>query len=133
VRGAGVGGIAGVDKATVLSSSSSSIAIASSLEVPAVPFPFPFLGLGPGPDTRFCDRGGGGAPNTGVSALDGVVACADDGPASWPDSTVGDCGGKFKASCTLIILWISRVSFSYLSALTKVNKDEWRHTILLLC
>jgi hypothetical protein len=65
VKGAGVGGMAGVDRAIVLSSSSSSMAIASSLDVPAVSWPFP---------------------------LDG------------PDSTVGDCDGKFKASCTLIIL-----------------------------
>jgi hypothetical protein len=136
VRGAGVGGMAGVDRATVLSSSSSSsMAIASSLDVPPVPCPVPLVVplLGPDPDTRCRTRGGRGAPNTGVPALVGVVACAEDGPASSPDGTLGDCGGKFKASCTLIVLLISRISFSYLSALTKVNKDDWGQTILLLC
>ena len=94
--------MAGVDKATVLSSSSSSMAIASSLDLPAVPLPFPLDG--PDTDTRFRIRGGRGAPKVGVLALEGVVACAEDEPALGPDSTVGGCCGKFKASCTLIIL-----------------------------
>ena len=111
MRGAGVGGIAGVDRATVLSSSSSSMAIASSLDLPAVPLSFPLDG--PGPDTRFCLRGGSDTPNVG---MEGVVACAEDEPALGPDRPVCDCCGKFKASCTLIILLISRVSFSYMSA-----------------
>ena len=120
VSGAEVEGLIVVGTATVPSSSSWSMAIASSLDVPAVLWPAPLLVLldGTDPDTRCWNRGGRGIPKTGVPApaLDGVIAGAEDGPACGPDSAVGGCCGKFKASCALIILEISRISFAYLSA-----------------
>ena len=118
VSGAEVEGIVGVVTATAPSSSSSSMAIASSLDVPAVLWPAPLLVLldGTDPDTRCWNRGGWGIPKTGVRALFGVIAGAEDGPATGRDCAVGGCCGKFKASCALIILEISRISFAYLSA-----------------